>query len=387
MTTLVEGAGRSAFWGDAVTAPIVQSATFRHDFGKSGKEWRPSPWFYSRYNNPSVADVESTMALLEGAQASLGFSSGMGALAASIFPFARPGQQVVSMEEMYGGTQSLLNHQVPAAGIQVRIVAGFDSGVLADAVTEETRVVLTEIPSNPFSRVLDLRDLAVRLVRRWGRSRPLLVTDATFASPMNLRPLQDGADVSAHSATKYLNGHSDLIAGVLSGSRATMDAAQAWRRSVGASLDPHAAFLLRRGLKTLDVRLRRSEANARLLAKDLEGHRGVTNVWSLALPSHPDHRLGRRLLDGPGAIVTIRLRHDRAGPTRRFIQRLHHFVPAPSLGGVESLVSLPIETSHASLSAKDRKRQGVSPGLVRLAVGIEDGEELVADVRQALRGL
>lgn len=393
---------RKRSWGDATTAvhagesidpgtgavvtPLYQASTFtypRRPTPEGG--WTDSNWFYTRYGNPTVAAVQERVAALEGTDAAMAFASGMGAIANTIFANVRAGERIATMAHIYGGTTSLLAEHAPRFGIEVDTCPTMDAGELADTVTETTSVVHTETPTNPFNRVLDLPRLRALLDKRWGRSRPKIVMDSTFATPINLRPVSHGADYAVHSATKYLNGHADIIGGVVAGSKANIDRLVPWLKNFGACMDPHQAFLLGRGIKTLEVRLRRQEKNAKAVAEALESHRKVEAVWHLSLPSHPDYALGRKLLHGPGAIVTLKLRSHRGKDATRFMQALELFAPAPSLGGVESLVSLPIETSHARATPAQRKVQGIAADLVRLAVGVETASDVVDDVRKALR--
>ena len=381
------GEGPDAATG-SVAVPIHQTSTFLYPQRKTAEgRWVDAEWLYTRYANPTLVAVEQKLAALEGAPRSLTFATGMAAMAAAILAPLRAGQRIATQAAIYGGTQALLAKQAPRLGFAVDREDSTDAGALADRVTDDTGVVVTEIPSNPFNRVLDLPALAKRLAQRFGRAAPPIACDATFATPLNFRPLENGARLSMHSATKYLNGHSDLIGGAVSGAGALMDDLESWRRGVGASMDPHQGYLLGRGMKTLEVRLRRAEKNAAAVAQTLSSSRKVKAVWHLSLKDHPDYATGRRLLDGPGAIVTFELAKTNVSAAHRFVRASELFLPAPSLGGVESLVSLPVETSHAGLSAAERKSQGISPGTIRLAVGIETTSDLVADVHSALRAV
>lgn len=369
----------------AVVAPIYQASTFSPASAKaSGGD---ASWFYTRYANPSVVEAEEKIAQLEGAEGSRVFSSGMAAMAASVFSNANAGQEVVALAGVYGGTQVLLRQEAPRLGLKVRWVEHAAAEAVLDAVTPETRVVVVETPTNPLNRVLDLERLSRGLASRFGRDRPSLVVDATFATPLNLQPLAMGASVSMHSATKYLNGHSDVVAGVASANGSAVQALDGYRRVHGANADPHQAFLLSRGLKTLHLRLRAAEANAAALAEALERSRKVSRVWFLGSKSHPDYRLGRRVLRGPGAVLAFELGNQRASAATRFMSALSWFTRAPSLGGIESLVGCPWTSSHAGLSAAQRRRQGIQPSTIRLAVGIEDPDDLLADVRRGLKAI
>jgi cystathionine gamma-lyase len=371
-----------------VGTPIYQNSTFlfprRRD--EDGHWVDNADWMYTRQGNPTVAAVEQKVAALEGAEAALAFSSGMAAIASSVVAFAGQGEGIVAMSEVYGGTVALFNDQFKAMGLSTTWVEGVRPEALVEACTESTRVVYLEMPTNPFNRCLDVRAVVRMLGKRFGRNRPKVLIDATFASPVNYRPLEDGVDLVIHSATKYLNGHSDVIAGVVAGSKALVDRVRVQMKNLGGSMDPHAAFLLARGLKTLPLRMRAHNANAHAVAQALESMTSkVEQVWYPSLESHPDHRVARRLMSGYGGIVTFRLKSAGSRAARRVLEALELFYPAPSLGGVESLASIPSLTSHAALSPAARKRLGITPSVIRLAVGVEDVDDLVTDLRRGLK--
>lgn len=366
----------------AVGTPIYQTTTFRLDDAtcQAMAEGRVRPHLiYTRYGNPSQWAVQEKVAALEGAESALVCASGMGAIAAGLLAVLAPGQRVLASRELYGGTYRLLSQELPSFGHPVDFADLTDPAAVAEALRPGTGALYLETLTNPLLNLADL-EVCAALARRHGLR---LVVDATFTTPLGLKPLALGADVVVHSASKYLNGHSDLIAGVAAGSREIMD--RAWSRmlSLGSCLDPHACFLLERGLKTLPLRLRAQEAGALQVARWLESRPEVARVLHPGLDSHPQRGLAKRLLTWTGAMVTFDLKEGDAA-AEAFCRRLRLVKYATSLGGVESLASLPYNTSHASFSETQRQAMGIRPGCVRLSVGIEDPEDLLADLAQAL---
>lgn len=379
-------AGRRPGGADpAVAPPIVRSSTFAFDEAASRAvaEGRDGAvWIYSRTRNPTVELLEARVAALEGAQACCAFASGLAALSAGLLSLLAPGGHLLADRELYGGTRILLDELLCQLGITVTYLDLEDEVALRAALRPETRALLCESLTNPLVRV---RDVAAIAAGARALGLPLLV-DATFASPALQRPLELGADLVMHSASKFLGGHSDLIAGVLSGSRERVEAARRWRRFGGACLDPEAAYLLERGIKTLTLRVGAAGRGAALLAAALARLPAVRAVHHPSLPGHPDAERAARLLDGPPALLAFEVRGgDDAA--RRALQRLRVALDAPSLGGTETLCCLPASTSHAGLSAAGLADAGLAPGLVRASVGIEDPADLVADFEQALQGL
>jgi cystathionine beta-lyase/cystathionine gamma-synthase len=305
-------------------------------------------------------------------------ASGMGATAMTLLALTKAGDHVVASSYLYGATYALLKHELPRRGVETTFVNP-ETGGWAEALRPETRVIMLETPTNPTLRVLDPRPIA-------ALARPLgirVVMDATFASPVNLTCGELGVDVVIHSATKYLGGHSDLIAGVVAGPDELVTEIVRMARLYGPSLDPHAAWLLDRGLRTLDVRVARHNENALRLARWFEGCPQVARVLYPGLESHPDHALAREVLRGFGGMLSIVLRGG-AEAADRFAAALRVAMAAPSLGGVETLVSQPRYTSHAALTPAERQAQGIADGFVRISVGVENVEDLQADFAQAL---
>lgn len=359
--------------GAPVVSPIVPSTTFHSDPSGDGEV------LYTRYGNgPNQSLVERRIASLEGAEDALVTASGMSAMACALLSLLRAGDHVVATRDIYGGTRVLLTQELSRLGIETSYVDLFAAG-WTDALRPQTRVVLAETPSNPLLRVLDLRPVADRC-RAHGAA---LVVDATFASPINFRGLEHGADLVMHSATKYYAGHSDVTAGALAGSAARVGEARKRARVWGPVLDPHGVWLLERGIKTLAVRMERHNRNGVEIARWAETDRRIARVFYPGLPSHPDHETARRTLDGFGGMLGLELAGGREAASC-FVRALRLAKLAPSLGGVETLVSEPRHTSHAGMTPEEREAIGIRDGFVRVSLGIEDAADIVADLEQAL---
>jgi len=357
-----------------VVGEIVQSATFFTEPEPSG-EVR-----YTRYGtNPVHLRLGAKLASLEGAEAAIVLASGNAAMALALLSCVGAGDHVVAASQLYGGTTRLLRRELPRLGIDVVFIEGDD---WAGALTARTRALLIEMPTNPTLRVPDPRPIAA-LAQRHGIA---LLVDATFATPVNFRPLEHGADLVIHSATKYLGGHSDLTAGVVAGRADLVAEVREKLISFGPVLDPHAGWLLERGIKTLGVRVERQNASAQAIAERLAAHPAVLRAVYPGLPSHPDHALARELFSGYGGVVSMVVRGgDRSALD--VLARLKVMSTAPSLGGVETLVSMPRFTSHVALEREERLRLGIDDGFVRIAVGVEDVDDLIADLDQALEAV
>jgi len=364
--------GRSA--GQPVVPPIVQSATFFWGEPSDG-ELR-----YSRYgNNPNQELLGRKIAALEGMESGMALGSGMAAITMPLLALTRSGDHILASSSLYGATRTLLEDELPLRGVETTFVDLDDGRAWRDAIRPETRVVYIELPTNPDLRLVDPRPLA-GLCHDAGLT---LMCDATFASPINLRAAEVGIDVVVHSATKYLGGHSDLIAGVVAGPRDLVHEAARIAHLYGPALDPHAAWLLDRGLRTLGLRMERHNRNAEALARWFSGREEVERVIHPGLSDHPDHELAAELLSGWGGMVSLVLRGGHAAADR-FTGALRLAGVAPSLGGVETLVSQPRHTSHRGRTAEELARMGIPPGFVRLSVGVEDVEDLKGDFRRGL---
>jgi len=336
-------------------------------------------FLYTRYANPTVRELEGALAAVEGAEAALALSSGMAAVTTAVASLVSTGDEVLGSASLYGGTVRLLTELLPRFGVAARLVPVPDLVQIGRVAGERSRLLIVESPTNPTLEVVDLAAVCAE-----AHARGLVViVDNTFATPLLQRPLTLGADIVVHSLTKALAGHSDLIGGALVGPRARVDLARATMKVLGGCLDPHAAFLVLRGMKTLHLRVLRQCENALLLARRLEGHPAVRRVLYPGLPSHPGHDVARRQMSAFGGVVTLVLAGGLPA-AERFYDRLRLFARAASLGGVQSLASLPVHTSHYGLPEDKLREAGIDPGMVRLSLGVEDADDLIADVEGAL---
>lgn len=359
--------------GDPVAGAIYQSTTFVSD--PTGV----SPTVYSRYgNNPGQSRLETKIAALEGAEACVVTGSGMGAIAAALLACLDAGDHVLAAEAMYGGTRALLEHELARLGIEVSW-ANFQVPGWETHIRPTTRVLLAEIPANPLMRVPDPAVLSA--AARAASAR--LIIDVTFATPMNFRGLEHGVDLVVHSATKYIGGHSDVTAGAVCGAAPLIASARERVKNLGTAIDPHAAWLVERGAKTLALRMERQNANGLRVAEWLEARPEIRRVYYPGLASHPDHAVARRILDGFGGMIGVELAGG-ADVATRFVGALRLATLAPSLGGVETLVSEPRYTSHVNMTPEARAHAGIPDGFVRFSLGIEDPVDIIADLEQAL---
>ena len=359
---------------DPVVRPIFQSVNFIQEVG-SGDGLR-----YPRYgNSPNAQVVQERMAALEGAESAVLLSSGMGAIACALIALLRPGDHLISSSTVYGGVTQLLAKEFDSLGIDVTFIDPFEARVWRKRLRKTTRAIFIETPVNPTCRVLDLRPV-VHLTKELGIA---LVVDSTFASPINFRPIDHGADVVVHSATKYLTGHHDVLGGVVCGTASYGEEVRQKMMLWGQAPDPFAAWLLERGLKTLDVRIARHNENAMAVAKWCAGQDGIKRVLYPGLPGHPDHAIASSQMSGFGGMMAIELAGGGAA-AERFVSKLRIFRHAPSLGGVDSLVSEPRFTSHAHLTKDARAKAGIPDGFLRLSIGIESANDLIGDIEQAL---
>lgn len=372
-TTAIHGRPHRRSDWSPVVAPIMQSSTFTNPVGSDEEV------LYTRYgNNPNQTELASRYAQLEGADAALFTSSGMAATVLAHLAVLRPGDHLVASSWIYGGTRRLFDEELGRLGIDVTYVAPDNPRTWRQSVKKQTRAIFVETPTNPTLRVLDLEAIA-RVAEEHGVA---LLVDATFASPYNYRPLEHGADVVITSATKYLNGHSDVIAGAVAGTSSFIEEVTRLMRLWGQPLDPHAAWLVGRGLRTLAVRMERHNANGMAVARWAESHPAFERVHYPGLESHPDHAIASETLDGFGGMVGLELKGG-ARAAERFLKRLKLVTHAPSLAGVESLISEPRLTSHKGMTASQRKALGMPDGFVRLSCGIEDADDIIADLEQA----
>ncbi|HYH83106.1 MAG TPA: PLP-dependent aspartate aminotransferase family protein [Longimicrobium sp.] len=361
---------------EPVVNPIVLSTTFFSEPDGRGE------LLYQRYGNgPNHVRVEERLAALEGAEAAIVLASGMAAMSCAVISVVSAGDHVVATDAIYGGTRALLEKELPRFGIEATFV-DFSADGWEGAFRPTTKLVIGESPSNPLVRVLDLRPIADEAHRRGA----VLLVDSTFASPVNSRPLEHGADLVMHSATKYLGGHTDVTAGVIAGGARLVDAVRDRAKVWGPVLDPHAVWLLERGIKTLAVRMERHNRNGIAVAEWGERHPGIARVHHPSLPSHPDHAIARRVLGGFGGMMGLEIAGG-GDAAALFVRALKLAKLAPSLGGVETLVSEPRYTSHSAMTRERREANGIRDGFVRVSLGIEDAEDIIADFEQALEAV
>jgi len=367
--------------GGPVGPTVERTANFTFESTEEMKRWaegKSSAYIYTRYGNPTLAVAETKLAALEGAEAAIVTASGMAAISSALLAVLKAGDEVISTRQTYGGTYRLMRDNFPRFGIVVRHVESDLAGI-EQLVNPRTKALYIETPTNPTLRLVDLHK-AVAFAKEWGL---ISLIDNTFASPLLQKPIPMGFNIVLHSATKYLAGHSDLIAGAAAGSRAIINEVRHNIINLGGSMDPEAAYLLIRGMKTLGVRMERQCASAMKVAKYLEKHPKVARVHYPGLASHPDHKLAKRQMKGFGAMLAFDLKGGLTA-ARRFCDRVRIFLLAASLGGAESLVVLPIYSSHYNMSEPELRAAGVGAGTVRVSVGLEDAADLIEDLRQAL---
>jgi cystathionine beta-lyase/cystathionine gamma-synthase len=366
----------------ALTTPIYETTTFVFEDAAAVRRYNDDgrgQYLYSRYANPTVVAVEEELASLDGADRALLFASGIAATATAVFALLRSGDEIICSSAVYGGTFHLFNDFLDRFGVRTRFVSREELTDLERVIGERTRLVWFESPVNPTLRCVDIERVAAGCRQRGVIS----IIDNTFASPINQRPLAHGIDLSMQSATKYLNGHSDVTAGVISGSAALVGEIELARRKLGGVLDPQPAYALGRGLKTLQVRVAHQNDSALRIAQALEGLPGVARVLHPGLASHPDHALAVRQMTGFGGMICLDLAGGEAAACRAF-DRLRVIRRAVSLGGVESICSLPVLTSHWGHDDGQLAAAGVTRGMMRVSIGLEDPDVLLDDIRQAL---
>ncbi len=373
-TIAVHGGSDPRGPGSPVASPLVQSVNYVQDFGTS------EGLIYTRYGNtPNEEVVQKRIAMLEGAEAALVLSSGMGATACALTALLRPGDHLVSSAWIYGGTRRLFAEEFVSMGIEVTFADPDERRGWRQSIRKNTRAIFVESPVNPTTRVLDIEQLAT-LSKMQGVA---LVVDSTVASPVNSRPISLGADVVIHSATKYLNGHHDILCGVVAGHSTYIEEVKQKMEVWGQAPDPFACWLLERGLKTLDVRVRRTNENAQKIAEWCASRPEIAKVHYPGLPSHRDHAIAKRMLDGFGGLMAIELAGG-APAADKFVRSVKLFTYAASLGGVDTLVIEPRYSSHAHMTTEERAAIGIPDGFLRLSIGIEDADDIIADIEQAL---
>ena len=357
-----------------VVPPVMQSSTFTNPVGSAEEV------MYSRYgNNPNQVALGKKYALLEGTEAAVFVSSGMAATALAHLAVLRPGDHLVTSSWIYGGTKRLFDEEFGRLGIDVTYVNPDQPRLWRRSVRKSTRAIFVETPTNPLMRVLDLTPVA-QIARDSGLA---LLVYGTFASPVNFRPLEHGADIVISSATKYLTGHSDVIAGAVAGSASLIEEVIRLMTLWGQAIDPHTAWLIDRGIRTLEVRMARHNENGLAVAQWASQHPAIVRVHYPGLPSHPEHEQAKEVLNGFGGMVGLEIKGG-VRATEKMLRKLKVITHAPSLAGVESLVSEPRLTSHSRLTDEQRAKLGIPDGFVRLSCGLENAADIIADLEQAL---
>ena len=365
-----------------VVTPIFQSSTFTFPDTASLIDYQKGKrkgYIYTRYSNPTIEAVENQIAQLEGAESSLLFSSGMAAISSACLTLLKPGDEIISSYPIYGGTAKLFDQLLKKLNIKVVFFPADDISRLSRSITRKTKLIYLESPTNPNLKIIDLESAS----RIANRRKKFSIIDSTFATPINQKPLDFGIDAVIHSVTKYLGGHSDIVGGVISGTERFIARVWETRKYLGGCADPHQAFLLERGLKTLEIRIEKHNRNAASVAKFLESVSDLKRVIYPGSSSHPQHELAARQMSGFGGMVSFDLGSKRRAI--RFVDSLKVIKNASSLGGTESLVSIPIWSSHFGFKQEILSRSGVTPGLVRLSVGLEPENILMKDISRALR--
>jgi cystathionine beta-lyase/cystathionine gamma-synthase len=362
-----------------LSTPIYQTSTFEVTDSQRQVEVTHTDMFYTRYGNPTHTVAESAIAELEGTDAALLFASGMCAVTTTVLGLLKSGDHIVAQRDIYGGVTKFFTQWLPKLGIEVTLVDTNDYEQHVRAIRPNTKMLYLESPTNPVALVIDLKKVA-GIAKKHNL---ISMIDSTFATPINQRPAEYGIDLVMHSGTKYFGGHSDLIAGIVAGRQDLVDQIHETRTTLGGSMDPHAAWLLLRGIKTLAVRVQRQNENALKIAQFLSRHPKVRRVFYPFLEGNPQRTLAMEQMSGGGGVLSFEV--DGTGDdARRLAEALRLFTLAASLGGVDSLVTIPVLTSHAMISAEERRKMGVTEQMIRLSVGIESADDLIADLDRGL---
>jgi len=381
-TAAVHGAADLQKKAGPLATPIYQTSTFQVTDNEEQLRVTNSDHYYTRYGNPTNTVAEETIAQLEGVDAALTFASGMGAITTTILALLKAGDHIVAQRDIYGGVIKFLGQWLPKLGIETTFVDTTDYAQHERAIRPNTRLLHVESPTNPALRVVNLKTIAA-IARQHGL---ISMIDGTFGTPINQQPAESGIDLVMHSGTKYLGGHTDLICGVVAGRAELIEKIHATRTTLGNCMDPHASWMLVRGLKTLAVRVARQNENALRVAEFLEQHAKVRRVHYPFLKSYPQYAIAREQMSGGGGMVSFEV-EGTGDDARRVSEAMRMFTLAPSLGGVESLVSIPVLTSHLMISPEHREKMGVTEQMIRLSVGIENADDLIADLERALEAV
>jgi methionine-gamma-lyase len=386
-TRAIHGKYLNAFTGP-VALPIYQTSTYRFENSKLAiryAEGDESVYVYTRYHNPTVNEVEDKIALMENGEAAALFSSGMAAISTTILSFCKSGDEIVSAPALYGGTYRFFRDTLPNYNINSKYVDPKSLEDLQYLITPKTKIVYLESPTNPTLNIVDIEMLVkqTRKAEKEFKTKIIIVIDNTFATILNQQPFDFGVDIILESVTKYLGGHADIIGGVAIGTKLVIKKIKSLAKHFGGCADPFAAFLLDRSLKTFELRVSRQNNNAIALAKTLSRHKNVLRVIYPGLPTHPQYKLARKQMTNFGGMLTVEVKGGAKGAVK-VCDSLRVAINAMSLGGVETLVSIPIYSSHVKMSKSELTQHGVTPGMIRISAGVEGIEDLVKDFYQAL---
>lgn len=387
-TRAIHGKKLHAYKGP-VNTPIYQTTTYRFDNSNDAVRYAngdPSVYVYSRYHNPSVEDVEEKIALMNETDSAVLFASGMAAISTAVLSLVHAGEEIISTPSLYGGTYRFFRDILPQYNISVTYVAPDELENISQMATSKTKLFYCESPTNPAVGIVDLKK-AVAEVRKAEKLRGVkigMMIDNTFATCLYQSPLKFGFDLIVESATKYIGGHSDVLAGTVVGPQAIVKQIRQLAKYLGGCADPFAAYLLSRSLKTFELRVNRQSANAMKFAKHFEHHKKISRIFYPGLPSHPDHAVAKKQMSGFGGMVLMEVRGGVKGAVA-VCDSLRVAVNAMSLGGVETLVSIPVYSSHVNMTAAELKQHGVTPGMIRISIGVEGIDDLIDDFEQALK--
>lgn len=365
----------------SVVTPIYETSVFAFTSTRElidAVSEKSSRDVYTRWSNPTITAAETKIAELEGAEDCAVFSSGMAAISTAIISLVSPGDHIVSVRDLYGGTVGLFSDLMKRFGVRTTFVDATNTSEINSAMSNNTKIVFLETPTNPTLKLVDLQNATEIALKKGAR----VLVDNTFATPYNQQPLQFGCSATLHSATKYLGGHSDITAGAVAGSKELIEPMKKLRRTLGGTLDPHAAWLLLRGMKTLGLRMAKHNSNGQEIAEFLENHPQVQKAHYPGLRTHPQHSLAKRQMKGFGGVVSFELKGD-LNRTIRFVDNLKLALIGATLGGTETFVSQPSTASHYFMDPEERRKAGISDTLVRLSLGVEDPEDIISDLSQA----
>ncbi len=369
-------------YADALTVPIVQTSTYVFQSSDEIKRYTSKKFIryeYARYGNPTQEAAEQKMAELEGADDCLIFDSGMSAITTTLLALLSKGDHIILTDDVYGQTLKFCTRHLPRFGIDFTVTKMGDYAGLKRAIRKNTKIIFSESPTNPYLNILDMDEM----LKIRETYKGLMIIDSTFATPYNQRPLKWGMDLVIHSATKYLAGHNDILAGAVLGSYDLIEMIKDYQHATGSIIDPHCCYLLLRGMKTAALRVRRQNESTMKVAKYLEAHPKIRKVFYPGLPSHPHHEIAKAQLEGYGGVVSFWVKGNLK-KVNKFLDSLQWIYIAPSLGGVETLITHPATVTYYRISRKERYQLGITDQLIRLAIGIEDPDDIIADLDQAL---